>query len=135
MKADLIKCVILFPIRRNTEIILQANGSLQRKQEPRADGGYCPLQRFGRNGSQIHIDCIPNGNLVYHLLRNAYFYLYTGKVNDGICRGWMGISRLYLGVHFPSDVVSGALIGFVLAKITIFCFAKITEKMAQQSFS
>lgn len=39
----------------------------------------------------------------------------------------MGISRLYLGVHFVTDVVVGALIGFFMAKITIFLLGKITK--------
>ena len=37
----------------------------------------------------------------------------------------MGFSRLYLGVHFPLDVVCGAIVGTVAAKLVLFLAKKI----------
>ena len=43
--------------------------------------------------------------LVYPASR-VLFYTYTGLI---------GYSRVYVGVHFPSDVVAGWILGFLLS--------------------
>ncbi|MBM6830205.1 phosphatase PAP2 family protein [Anaerotignum lactatifermentans] len=40
----------------------------------------------------------------------------------------MGISRLYLGVHFVTDVVVGAVIGVVMAKLTLLLMKRTMKK-------
>ncbi|WP_297804060.1 phosphatase PAP2 family protein [uncultured Polaribacter sp.] len=37
-------------------------------------------------------------------------------------------SRLYLGVHFPIDIIVGIIIGFTLAKTYYFLFKKLDNK-------
>ncbi len=39
----------------------------------------------------------------------------------------MAYSRLYIGVHYPSDVIAGALIGTIIAFLSIFIVNKLSQ--------
>lgn len=34
-------------------------------------------------------------------------------------------SRIYIGVHYPADIIAGALLGFVISKLILILFEKI----------
>ncbi|HRK61984.1 MAG TPA: phosphatase PAP2 family protein [Candidatus Omnitrophota bacterium] len=42
---------------------------------------------------------------------------------------WIGVSRVFCGAHFPSDVLAGAVVGIVSAKILFWVFPIIEGKL------
>lgn len=56
--------------------------------------------------------------LILHYTRSE-FWRYFLAIVFGIFIFLVAISRLWLGVHFPSDVVAGAFIGFMLVNLYI----------------
>jgi len=58
------------------------------------------------------------------LLRDKYKYIYFILFWPLV----FSYSRLYLGVHFPIDILVGILIGFTLANMYFFFFKKVDKK-------
>ena len=50
----------------------------------------------------------------------------------------MGFSRLYVGIHYPSDVLAGMVLGAITSIIAVKCFGEKTEnicnKCSKESF-
>jgi undecaprenyl-diphosphatase len=67
------------------------------------------------------------------------YLLYMKLKGSGKCYNWVlvtaivlvgiiGLSRIYLGVHFPLDVIGGFLAGGEWLLLSIFLFTYIPEK-------
>lgn len=57
----------------------------------------------------------------------SYYYEKLKKIFYGIAIV-IGFSRIYVGAHYPSDVLGGALIGLVLGYLFVILYNKIVEK-------
>ena len=57
----------------------------------------------------------------------AAFYVYRGKwirLATGMIAGLVSISRVYLGVHYPGDVLAGAVVGLLVGAASIWILRK-----------
>lgn len=59
----------------------------------------------------------------YVLLKSKWAWLFI------FLAAWVGISRVYLGVHYPVDIGGGLVVGFLGASITKFILKKILKKI------
>lgn len=79
----------------------------------------------------------PSGHSVSSFSAAAVLLAYDRKVGVPalILATLIAFSRLYLYVHFPSDVIAGAIIGVIIAVLSIFIVNHFEEKINERKLS
>ncbi|MBQ1351251.1 MAG: phosphatase PAP2 family protein [Oscillospiraceae bacterium] len=54
------------------------------------------------------------------------------KIFFPILAGLMGLSRIYIGVHYPSDVLAGAILGIIWSQVTWQSFHIVQRKRKER---
>lgn len=72
----------------------------------------------------------PSGHAAFFFAMATAIYFYNKKWGIGffIATILITVSRVIAGIHYPSDIIGGALIGIIIAYLTF----SITRKMAAQ---
>lgn len=79
----------------------------------------------------------PSGHAVSSFSAATVLLAYNRKIGIPalILAVTIAFTRLYLYVHFPSDVIAGAIIGILLANLSIFIVNKIWENTNERKLS
>lgn len=74
----------------------------------------------------------PSGHTCAAFAAAGAWYAFLPKkwmaVTGLVLAALMGLSRLYVGVHFPSDVLAGALVGLFSAWVVCFAYRKLAAR-------
>jgi len=76
----------------------------------------------------------PSGHATFFFAMATAIYLYNKKwgIFFFIATLLITVSRVIAGIHYPSDIIGGALIGITVAYITFYIIRRITAKWANQ---
>ncbi|MGB9763496.1 MAG: phosphatase PAP2 family protein [Minisyncoccia bacterium] len=68
----------------------------------------------------------PSGHATFFFALAAAVYLYNKKWGWGLflIALIITLSRIIVGVHYPSDILGGMVIGMIVAYLTVSCFRK-----------
>ncbi len=76
----------------------------------------------------------PSGHTASSFAAAAVFYRYLPKkigIPAIVLAGLIGFSRLYVGVHYPTDVIAGVVMGIFLSYLAQFLVDRITARMTR----
>ncbi len=79
----------------------------------------------------------PSGHTLASFEGAVSVFLFNKKWGTGalVLAALIGFSRLYLYVHFPTDVLLGALLGTGIAILSYFIYKKLLEKHITDKFA
>jgi undecaprenyl-diphosphatase len=77
----------------------------------------------------------PSGHATFFFAVATAIYLYNKKWGIGffIAAIVISLGRVVAGVHYPSDIIAGAIIGIVVAYATVYLARKIASKETHQT--
>ncbi len=73
----------------------------------------------------------PSGHAAFYFALSTGAYFYNKKLGTAffVVSVLMGVARIFVGVHWPADILGGALVGIVTALLVNFCARKYLEKI------
>ncbi len=71
-------------------------------------------------------------NFAFAIILGSFFKKY--KVHFLVLASLVAISRVYVGVHYPSDVIAGALLGIGIGFVFVYFHRNFVNKIAEKYY-
>ncbi len=73
-----------------------------------------------------NLQSFPSGHAILFFALSAVIYSFNKKLGIFFlaCSTLMGIARIFVGVHWPSDILGGAVLGIIVGVITKWLYTK-----------
>ncbi len=73
----------------------------------------------------------PSGHAALYFALSMGVYFYNKKLGAAffVVSALMGVARIFVGVHWPADILGGALVGVITALLVNFCAVKFVKNL------
>jgi undecaprenyl-diphosphatase len=80
--------------------------------------------KLSKGPGEILDPSFPSGHTVYAFMMATLlaYWFPRYRIIFYIIAGFIGWTRIYLGLHYPTDVISGALLGYGITRVYIFFY-------------
>ena len=102
-------------------------------------GRFRPCQSFSTDTINLLVGCgggksMPSAHAANALGQALFFSLYYPKIKPYLIRYavLVALSRVFVGVHYPFDVLVGSLIGIIIAIIFVKLFDRFEKKFIEK---
>ena len=77
----------------------------------------------------------PSGHAIFFFALSTVLFRYHRKLGSWFfaASAVMGIARVFVGVHWPSDIVAGAVLGIVIGFLADESYARIKNRLEKNS--
>ena len=82
--------------------------------------------------SAENLQSFPSGHAIFFFALSMVIYRFNKKLGAVffICSVVMSVSRIFVGVHWPSDILGGAILGIIVGAITFWLYQKNKNKFS-----
>ncbi|MCX6723706.1 MAG: phosphatase PAP2 family protein [Candidatus Staskawiczbacteria bacterium] len=80
-----------------------------------------------------NLQSFPSGHVIFFFALSTVIYSYNKKLGIFffVCSAIVGISRIFVGVHWPSDILTGIILGVAVGVAVKWLYVKVTSRKVQ----
>ncbi len=99
-------------------------------QRPRPYVSLSPLHKIVPMSPFYNFESFPSGHALFFFAVSAIVYCFNKKLGIifFICSLCIGLARIFVGVHWPSDILGGAVLGTGIGYFTYWFYKKFYAK-------
>jgi len=103
---------------------------------PRPYMDLTPVHKLIHMSAAENLQSFPSGHALFFFALSAVIYSFNKKIGIFFlaCSTLMSIARIFIGVHWPSDILAGAILGIIIGVIIKWVYTNYKNSVGWRFF-